>query len=186
MSHVAQSYWPSHLPYYPAPMPYKAFQQQALPPPPKVPLLTMGAHQTQDSSRQSYNPETHQLLAKPKSELGSSSNTQERSGENHPHVINTISGGSNEPEHRTKRQRKMEERAIYQVSEGNVHRTSWSHVPVTFSESDIKLVKHPHDDPLVIRANMGRNSHRLLGNDIGRILVYNGSATDIITWQCFT
>lgn len=47
-------------------------------------------------------------------------------------------------------------------------------------------MRHPHNDMMVIRANIGRNSHRLLSNDIGRVLVDNDSSNDIITWQCFT
>lgn len=39
---------------------------------------------------------------------------------------------------------------------------------------------------MLIRANISRNSHRLLGNDIGRMFVDNGSSTYIITWHCFT
>ena len=61
----------------------------------------------------------------------------------------------------------------------------WSHVPITFSEVDLRLQHYPHNDPLVIRANIGKNSVHFAENDVGRILVDNGSSVDIITWQCF-
>jgi len=44
---------------------------------------------------------------------------------------------------------------------------------------------YPHNDPLVIRANIGKNSVHFAGNDVGRILVDNGSSADILVWQCF-
>src|SRR6185503_1491097 len=46
--------------------------------------------------------------------------------------INAISGGSNEPVHETKRQRKEYFRTVSHVSEGKCFRTPWSHVPITF------------------------------------------------------
>jgi len=98
-------------------------------------------------------------------------------------VINAISGGSNEPVHETKRQRKEYLRTVLHVCEGI--RTTWSHVPITFSEADLRLQHYPHNDPLVIQANIGRNSMHFAGNDVGRILVDNGSSTDVLTWQCF-
>ena len=44
---------------------------------------------------------------------------------------------------------------------------------------------YPYKDPLVIRANIGKNFVHFAGNDVGRILVGNCSTTDILTWQCF-
>lgn len=76
--------------------------------------------------------------------------------------------------------------SVNQIYERKNFRTVWSHIPITFSESDIEVMRHPHNDPMVIRANIDRNSHRLLGNDIDRILVENGSSADIITRWCFT
>ena len=64
-------------------------------------------------------------------------------------------------------------------------RTPWSHVPITFSEADLRLQHYPHNDPLVIHANIGRNSVHFMRNDVGRILIDNGSSTDVLTWQCF-
>jgi hypothetical protein len=87
--------------------------------------------------------------------------------------------------HETKHQRKEYLRTISHACEGKHFRTPWSHVPITFSEADLRLQHYPHNDPLVIRVNIGRNSVHFAGNDIGRILVDNGSSADVLTWQCF-
>ena len=94
-------------------------------------------------------------------------------------IINGISGGSNEPVHETKRQHKEYFRTVSHVSEGR------SHVPISFTQADLRLQHYPHNDPLVIRANIGKNSVHFAGNDVGRILVDNGSSADILVWQCF-
>jgi hypothetical protein len=62
----------------------------------------------------------------------------------------------------------------------------WSHIPITFTAADIRLQHYPHNDPLVIRANIGKNTKYYFGNDVGRALVDNGSSADILTWQCFS
>jgi len=100
-------------------------------------------------------------------------------------IINAISGGSNEPVHETKKQQKEYFRTVSHVSEGRCFRTTWSHVPITFTQADLRLQHYPHNDPLVIRANIGKNSVHFAGNDVGRILVDNGSSADILVWQCF-
>ena len=71
------------------------------------------------------------------------------------------------------------------MSEGRCFRTTWSHVPISFTQADLRLQHYPHNDPLVIRANIGKNSVHFAGNDVGRILVDNGSSVDILVWQCF-
>jgi hypothetical protein len=100
-------------------------------------------------------------------------------------VINAVSGGSNEPVHETKRQRKDNFRVVNHVCEGKHFRTPWSHIPITFTEAELKLKHFPHNDPLVIRANIGKNSVHLFGNDMGRMLVDMGSSAEVITWRCF-
>ena len=85
----------------------------------------------------------------------------------------------------TKRQRKEYFRTVSHVSEGRCFRTIWSHVPISFTQADLRLQHYPHNDPLVIRANIGKNSVHFAGNDVGRILVDNGSSADILVWQCF-
>jgi hypothetical protein len=62
----------------------------------------------------------------------------------------------------------------------------WSHIPITFRAADIRLQHYPHNDPLVIRANIGKNTKYYFSNDVGRVLVDNGSSADILTWQCFS
>jgi hypothetical protein len=62
----------------------------------------------------------------------------------------------------------------------------WSHIPITFIAADIRLQHYPHNDPLVIRANIGKNTKYYFDNDVGRVLVDNGSSADILTWQCFS
>ena len=57
--------------------------------------------------------------------------------------------------------------------------------PISFTQADLRLQHYPHNDPLVIRANISKNSVHFAGNDVGRILVDNGSSTDILVWQCF-
>ena len=49
---------------------------------------------------------------------------------------------------------------------------------ITFSDSDLEGCQHPHDDPLVIRAVMVKNT-------IHRVLVDNGSSADIIFASVF-
>jgi hypothetical protein len=66
---------------------------------------------------------------------------------------------------------------VSHVCVGNVFKTEWSHIPLTFTEADLKLKKYPHEDPLVIKY--------LFGNDVGGILVDNGSSADIITYELF-
>ena len=49
---------------------------------------------------------------------------------------------------------------------------------ITFSDSDLEGFKHPHDDPLVIRAVVANRT-------IHRVLVDNGSSADIIFASAF-
>ena len=49
---------------------------------------------------------------------------------------------------------------------------------ITFSDSDLEGYQHPHDDPLVIRAVVANKT-------IHRVLVDNGSSTDIIFASAF-
>jgi hypothetical protein len=57
--------------------------------------------------------------------------------------------------------------------EGRVERTKWSHIPITFSEVDTKLQGFPHNDALVIKANIASWT-------LGKLFVDNGSSVDII------
>jgi hypothetical protein len=62
--------------------------------------------------------------------------------------------------------------------EGRVERTRWSHIPITFSEENVKLQGFPHNDPLVIEANIASWT-------LGKLLVDNGSLADIIFADAF-
>jgi ribosomal protein L32E len=101
-------------------------------------------------------------------------------------IINAISGGSNEPVHETKRQWQEYYRSVSHICSGKYFHFPWSHIPITFMAADIWLQYYPHNDPLVIRANIGKNTKYYFGNDVGRVLVDNGSSADILTWQCFS
>jgi len=90
-------------------------------------------------------------------------------------IINAISRGSNEPVLETKKQRKEYFRIVSHVSEGKCF-------PISFTQADLRLQHYPHNDPLVIRANIGKNSVHFAGNDVVRILVDNGSSADILVW----
>jgi hypothetical protein len=54
-------------------------------------------------------------------------------------------------------------------------------VPITFTGADLKLKHFPHNDPLIIRANFGKNTLHFFVNDVGRIIVDTDSSADIIT-----
>ena len=49
---------------------------------------------------------------------------------------------------------------------------------ITFSDSDMESHQHPHDDPLVIRVVVANKT-------VHKVLVYNGSSTDIIFTSAF-
>jgi len=55
---------------------------------------------------------------------------------------------------------------------------------MSFTEAD-RLQHYPQNDHLIIRANIGKNLVCFIGNDVGRILIDNGSSVDILIWQCF-
>jgi hypothetical protein len=61
--------------------------------------------------------------------------------------------------------------------EGRVEKTRWSHIPITFSE-DVRLQGFPHNDTLVIEANIASWTLR-------KLLVDNGSSADIIFADTF-
>jgi hypothetical protein len=54
----------------------------------------------------------------------------------------------------------------------------WSHIPITFSEEDVRLQGFPHNDALVIEANIASWT-------LGKLLVDNGSSADIIFADAF-
>jgi hypothetical protein len=100
-------------------------------------------------------------------------------------IINAIIGGCNSPEHLTKKQKKDQQTEVSHVCSGNVLKTKWSHIPMTFIEAYLKLKKYPHEDSLVIKAVLGKNTKYMLGNDVEGILVDNGSSIYIIIDKFF-
>jgi hypothetical protein len=89
-----------------------------------------------------------------------------------------ISGGS-ALEFETKKERKHYFRKVRNICvEGRVEKTRWSHIPITFSEEDVRLQGFPHNDALVIEANIASWT-------LGKLLVDNGSLADIIFADAF-
>jgi hypothetical protein len=69
-------------------------------------------------------------------------------------TIMPISGGS-ALEFKTKKERKHYFCEVQNICvEGRVEKTRWSHIPITFSEEDVRLQGFPHNDALVIEANI--------------------------------
>jgi hypothetical protein len=65
-------------------------------------------------------------------------------------TIMPISGGS-ALEFKTKKERKHYFCEVQNICvEGRVEKTRWSHIPITFSEEDVRLQGFPHNDALVI------------------------------------
>ena len=56
---------------------------------------------------------------------------------------------------------------------------------MTFTKVDLRLQHYPHNDPLLIGDNIDNNSLHFSGNDVGQILVDNGSSIDILILPCF-
>jgi hypothetical protein len=93
-------------------------------------------------------------------------------------IIMPISGGST-LEFETKKERKHYFREVWNICvEGRVEKTRWSHIPITFSEEDVRLQGFPHNDALVIEANIASWT-------LGKLLVENGSSADIIFADAF-
>jgi hypothetical protein len=61
---------------------------------------------------------------------------------------------------------------------GLVTKTKWSHVPITFSQDDIKLVSFSHTAAMVITTHIDKW-------DVMRVLVDNGSQAEILFLSTF-
>jgi hypothetical protein len=186
--HPHQSFQPS------APMqafqPLKMFASSApqLPPPSPMhmqsPLIFVPSWLNPPVHHQTpYNQPPHQPPPQPNQETPDSSGSGMMGMVN---IINAISEGSNEPVRTTKRQRQEYYRSVSHICSGKYFHLPWSHIPITFTAADIRLQHYPHNDPLIIRANIGKNTKYYFGNDVGRVLVDNDSSADILTWRCFS
>jgi hypothetical protein len=82
--------------------------------------------------------------------------------------------GSSPLEFDSKKDKKHYFREVRNICvERRVERTRWSHIPITFSEEDVRLQGFPHNDALVIEANIASWT-------LGKLLVDNGSSADIV------
>jgi hypothetical protein len=87
-----------------------------------------------------------------------------------------ITGGSNK-DHGNKRQHKEHMRRVHHLATDGPHKNSqWSHIPITFDNTDLKLRDYPHIDAMVIETN-------LAGWTVTKILVDTGSSADILSHQ---
>jgi hypothetical protein len=89
-----------------------------------------------------------------------------------------IIGGS-AMEFETKKQRNNYFRSVNTIiNNGPAARQEWAKVLITFTEEDFKLKSANHNDAMVNEVNIA-------GWDIGKILVDNGSSTDILFLKTF-
>jgi hypothetical protein len=64
------------------------------------------------------------------------------------------------------------------INDGPVARPEWDKVPITFTKEDFRFKSANHNDAMVIELN-------IVGCVIGKILVDNGSSTDILFLKTF-
>ncbi len=82
-------------------------------------------------------------------------------------------------EFETKKQRNNYFRSVNTIiNEGPAARPEWAKMPITFTEEDFRLKSMNHNDAMVIEVNIA-------GWVIGKILVDNGSSTDILFLKTF-
>jgi hypothetical protein len=62
---------------------------------------------------------------------------------------------------------------LWNLTARRLGRTRWSHIPITFSEEDVKLQCFSHNDALVIEANIASWT-------LGMLLVDNGLSADVV------
>jgi hypothetical protein len=89
-----------------------------------------------------------------------------------------IIGGS-AMEFETKKQRNNYFKSVNTIiNDGPAVRPEWAKVSITFTEEDFRLKSANHNDAMVIEVNIA-------GSVIGKILVDNGSSTDILFLKTF-
>jgi hypothetical protein len=93
-------------------------------------------------------------------------------------TIMPVTGGS-AMEFETKRQRNNYFRSVNTViNDGPAVRLEWAKVSITFTEQDFRFKSTDHNDAMVIKVN-------IVGWMIGKVLVDNGSSTDILFMKTF-
>jgi hypothetical protein len=93
-------------------------------------------------------------------------------------LVLPITGGSSS-ELANKKQKKETQRRVQHVGvQGSFIKSKWSRIPITFSKEDLQLKDYPHNDAMVI-------SCVIKGFLVHNVLVYIGSATDIIFAKAF-
>jgi hypothetical protein len=89
-----------------------------------------------------------------------------------------ISGGT-AMEFETNKQRNNYFRSVNTIiNDGPAARPEWDKVPITFTEEDFELKSVIHNDAMVIEVNIP-------GWIIGKVLLDNGSSTDILFLKTF-
>jgi hypothetical protein len=87
--------------------------------------------------------------------------------------------GSSAMEFETKRQRNNYFRSVNTIiNDSPTARPEWAKVPITFTKQDFRLKSTDHNDAMVIEVNIA-------GWVIGKVLVDNGSSTDILFMKTF-
>ncbi|KAK3007246.1 hypothetical protein RJ639_016077 [Escallonia herrerae] len=98
--------------------------------------------------------------------------------EEHAGTINTISGGL-AARGLLGKSRKAYAREVCITSQNPSKKQKTAHVPaISFSDEDLKDVKMPHDDPLVITIKAGNF-------EVKKVLVDNGSSAEILFYDAF-
>ena len=93
-------------------------------------------------------------------------------------MILAITGGSND-DHGNKRWHKEHMRRVHHLATEGPHRNlQWSHIPITFVNTDLKLKDYPHTNAMVIETN-------LAGWAVTRILIDIGSSANILFASTF-
>jgi hypothetical protein len=92
-------------------------------------------------------------------------------------VLPIIGGSGSEPAN--KKQKKEAQRRVQHVGvQGPFIKSTWSHMPIIFSQEDLELKDYPHNDAMVI-------SCVIKGFLVHNVLVDTGSAAGIIFSKAF-